>query len=805
MAAHATIEQPTLTPEQEQEKWLGEALKNVKEKAAYLRAAVKQGQFVPMLRFSSQLLTELRTGMLTPQNYYELYVKVFDELQDLEQIFTDELNKGRSIDDMYETVQHAGNIVPRLYLLFTVGAVYIRSKKAPVRELLMDMVELCKGVQHPTRGLFLRNYLLTLTKHLLPDTGNEFDDENGNVADSVNFILQNFKEMVWLWVRMDKLEHMSKQKREKERKELRILVASNLVRLSQLEGVTRSYYGKEVLPSILSIILSYKDVLAQQSLFDALIQVFPDEYHLLTLTDLLQAFGSTVPGVNVHTILISLMDRLGNYVASLRDGTAEGGSKKEEKVIRNMFTIFQLQISELASKGIFSAQAYSETQNSLMKLVLKTYPGEWDRVDEILEAMKTHFTTISAEQKQGDALISVRKLLVHLIEQVKDPNVVLDLANFDHVVDVLNFKNRRDVAMSLCSTAVQTGVKITSLERVARLFDIIAPLVRDVEDTPSDKAQIYTIEPEEEFAEEQRLVCRVIHLIDSDDMPMLMKMYSGVRKQLGQGGTQRMAHTLKAMSFLYVRLAIRCKKLEAQGVDPGVPLAKPFQYIYTGDGKGILEILCKDAPMDTFPMFLTCANAADTCELVDLSYDLYTEAFTIYEEQAADSKGQTVMLSTMISSLCALRAMPEESYDIVATKVCQYSSRLLKKHDQCRMAALCSHLFWKKVLSEQYHKKVMDCMQRSMKISDNCAAAQQLALYVELLNQFLYYYAAQTPGATVKYIASLIDLISASMRNADDGEVDAQSKEESKAYFKLTRRYIIAKQQVDDRWTEIVI
>lgn len=33
---------------------------------------------------------------------------------------------------------------------------------------------MCKGVQHPTRGLFLRNYLSEMTKDKLPDQGTEF-------------------------------------------------------------------------------------------------------------------------------------------------------------------------------------------------------------------------------------------------------------------------------------------------------------------------------------------------------------------------------------------------------------------------------------------------------------------------------------------------------------------------------------------------------------------------------------------------------------------------------------------------------
>ena len=39
------------------------------------------------------------------------------------------------------------------------GACYIRSRQAPAKAILRDCAEMCKGVQHPTRGLFLRAYL----------------------------------------------------------------------------------------------------------------------------------------------------------------------------------------------------------------------------------------------------------------------------------------------------------------------------------------------------------------------------------------------------------------------------------------------------------------------------------------------------------------------------------------------------------------------------------------------------------------------------------------------------------------------
>jgi len=42
------------------------------------------------------------------------------------------------------------------YLLCTVGSVYIKSKEAPAKNVLKDLVEMYRGIQNPVRGLFLK-------------------------------------------------------------------------------------------------------------------------------------------------------------------------------------------------------------------------------------------------------------------------------------------------------------------------------------------------------------------------------------------------------------------------------------------------------------------------------------------------------------------------------------------------------------------------------------------------------------------------------------------------------------------------
>src|ERR1700677_946537 len=77
-----------------------------------------------------------------------------------------------------------------------------------------------------------------------------------------------------LWVRLQHQGHSrDRERRELERKELRILVGTNLVRLSQLDGVDLDMYQNTILPSILEQVVSCKDVIAQEYLMEVVIQV----------------------------------------------------------------------------------------------------------------------------------------------------------------------------------------------------------------------------------------------------------------------------------------------------------------------------------------------------------------------------------------------------------------------------------------------------------------------------------------------------------------------------------------------------
>ncbi|KAF2872161.1 vacuolar protein sorting-associated protein 35 [Massariosphaeria phaeospora] len=296
-------------PVEDQARLLEDALGVVRQQALLMRRCLETpGKLMDALKCSSTLVSELRTSSLGPKQYYELYMAVFDALRHLS-VYLRENHPVNHLADLYELVQYAGNIIPRLYLMVTVGTVYMAIEDAPVKEIMKDMMEMSRGVQHPIRGLFLRYYLAGQARDCLPMT--ESEGPEGNLQDSISFILTNFVEMNKLWVRLQHQGHSrEREQRTKERKELQLLVGSNLVRLSQLVDL-ENY--KKILNPLLEQIVQCRDVLAQEYLLEVVTQVFPDEFHLHTLDQFLSAVARLNPHVNVKAIVVGLMDRLSAY------------------------------------------------------------------------------------------------------------------------------------------------------------------------------------------------------------------------------------------------------------------------------------------------------------------------------------------------------------------------------------------------------------------------------------------------------------------------------------------------------------
>ncbi|CBZ26795.1 vacuolar sorting-associated-like protein [Leishmania mexicana MHOM/GT/2001/U1103] len=997
-----TLRGPVLTAAEEQKKWLQEALIAVDRKSAIMRSSMEsKNSMALVIRAAAQMLDELRTNLLEPQNYYELYMKVFSMMEVFVAYLEDEYRGGRhTLEEMYERVQFCGYIVPRLYLLIAAGAVYIDAGDQPALEIARDLVEMCKGVQHPTRGLFLRHFLLTMMKGKLPgdpnrrvrDVGNgptgevqaeqeyPHKEDGGTVTDTANLLVQNFKEMNWLWIRMEAGSYVNRnggstnsvaayspttaalpatspppavlaaassrssdaatrsgspsrslraaRRTQQERRAMCVLVGMNVVRVAQLDGISRDVYASTILPQLLSIMVRYCEPLAQQYLFEVLIQVFPDEFHLFTIDKLFGAISRTVPGVEVSELLRSLMERLCKYAVAVQEGVTEVSSPEEEAKLRDVFPMLLSQMSNMSVS--YSAQmstttvikrtstvppptpmmlgAYVTTMRYLANVAMTLYGKSAKRrfmsLSNIVDVVASQFPSAPADSSESSgvvepavaaaeastpvsispaAALATGQFLVHIItECCATVQEVMAMEGIAELTSRLPFLQRREMAMAVCEVALRGstaapvlpsvskaassgagggGLKptvvvtvsppsprlITALEDVARLFELLDPILVEQPDAPSDPRLIYKYNPVVEFVDEQNLVSRVLHLLANDDPAVYAKMLTGVRKVLLQGGARRIPLTYPTLMTLHRRAALllyaQYQRLssssaksdegekdgdEADTAAAGASQAmkairKCFSHVHSGDSKGILEVFAVEAPTEALKEYLFCSNTADVCGQSKTSYALYVEALTLYEGHVEESHEQIDALVACVNALYQMRNMPEENYEVLAAKVCQYASKMLKKHDQSYLVAVCAALFAKKQLSRENQERVQECLRRSLKLAGQVLALAQLQLYVQLLNIFLHFFTSKSGYlVSVELVNELIEKISEASEvqrsevsgdgnnnAADDDDDDDDSDNAANTFAKIRlvyrniTKYIRSRQSAEERWREI--
>ncbi|XP_034919573.1 vacuolar protein sorting-associated protein 35B isoform X2 [Populus alba] len=660
------------------------------------------------------------------------------------------------------------------------GSVYIKSKEAPAKDVLKDLVEMCRGVQHPVRGLFLRSYLAQASRDKLLDLGSKYEGAEDTVMDAVEFVLQNFTEMNKLWVRM---QHQGpvwvKEKLEKERSELRDLVGKNLHVLSQIEGVDLAIYRDTVLPRVLEQVVNCKDELAQYYLMDCIIQVFPDEYHLQTLETLLGACPQLQPTVDVKTVLSRLMARLSNYAASSVDVLPEF---LQVEAFAKLSSAIGKVIEAQVDMPIVGAVALYV---SLLTFTLHVHPERLDYVDHVLGAC---VKKLSGKPKLED--IRAKKQIVALLsaplEKYNDIVTALTLSNYPHVMDCLDYETNKVMAMVIIQSAMKNNTRISTADKVEVLFELIKGLIKDLDETATDELD------EEDFKEEQNYVARLIHMLYNDDSEEMLKIICAVRKHIMAGGSQRLPFTVPPLIFSALRLVRKLQDQDGNVVgeeEPATP-KKVFQLL----NETIEALSSVSSPELALRLYLQCAEAANDCDLEPVAYEFFTQAFILYEEEVADSKAQVTALHLIIGALQRMNVFGVENRDTLTHKATGHSAKLLKKPDQCRAVYACSHLFW---VDDQDGikdgERVLLCLKRALRIAN---AAQQIAnatrgcsgpvsLFVEILNKYLYFFEKGSPQITSAAIQGLIELITNEMQS-DSTTPDPASD----AFFASTIRYI---------------
>lgn len=565
--------------------------------------------------------------------------------------------------------------------MISVGTVYMSTPEAPVAEILKDLIEMTKGVQHPLRGLFLRYFLAQRTHKFLPS-----DLANGELKSVfIDYILANFTEMNRLWIRLQHEGHSrEREKRYKERQELQILIVSNLVRLSELDLNLDD--ESKILSNVLEQVVKCRDTLAQEYLLDVVIQLFDIKPHL---EPLLEAITHLTEYTNVKIVLLALFEKLRDqYDEKLFVTLWDSISKLV--VVRKELTLSDV-IDLCTGVATLSLRNY-ENLDSILSFV-------HDKVDELKSTQETLNATDS---------------IVDLLSLIANESNPLNLKNFKPVLNLLPVKQQKKIIIDFLNELIANQ---DNLEDVDSVFGILSAIVEPIDDksekVTSGIAKLSINEDEAGPLSPSTLaiqsnLAKVVHLLSPG-----LKTLESAKLEL-----QKSIRSITYPALAYKALLSIHNQSE-------------------NDTKEVLKFVNSlaadvDSPNKSFNIFVSAAQAADQAQFPEQSYDLYVSAMTVYEESIMDYEA----LCVLVNSLYYIKTIPTEELDTLSRKCVVYGNKLLRKQDKCRSLLHASHL-----IVRVDKGKLKDTLEKALKVAES--STDQTAegeMVLDILDKSLWYF-----------------------------------------------------------------
>lgn len=739
--------------DEEQEKYLDESLKVVKAQGYHIHQAIDRNNCRATLRETAHMLLELKSSLLTPSSYYQLYSVILDEMLNVLNFFKEEARRGRRMRKLYDIVQQASNIIPRLYLMIAVGSVVIENDPKQCKEILSDLLGMIKGVQSPTRGLFTRHFFMKLIKDKLPDKGNEYETENCNVEDSVNFILQNLEEMTRLWIRLS-ANTVGDEKilRDKERLDLKILIGENINRLSSLEGLSLELYQSKILPKLTEILLENRDSISQQYIMECIIQAFPDDYNIQCMEDILKTATQLDENVDVKTLFIILMEKLARYVAE-NGADAQNLVEAAEKIFEPLKgSIDKLVLQSINQPGgIQEPNKFLELELALMKFTIKCCPSNerLNTVNQILEKTKFILNAYNRKLTQDGENI-LKNLLVAPLESELS---IFDFNYFPEIMVFLNFSSRTSLALRIIES-LSHKEKLDSREKVQILLGYIRTLLEDSTDTIEVDAY--------QFEYEQNIVAKMLFVIKANDPFKLQEILDTLVPIFAKGGTRRIKYTLPTLVNAYLRLTLQVDETHYNKLNPneeGTGIHKEFikylimdklsdndavsEFITNVHHKvdEIIKVVNTAYPDLGIKLYLSSAGNINQMKVnpekfIDLYKYYMNSAIQMFKEIKNDQRDKVTLLANMIGNLVRFKLGSTDNIEPIADELKTLSLNLIKRADQCHAMLNCTELYF----TLNNGKKAKECINKAKRFADfSMTNPENLPLFIIIINKYIYF------------------------------------------------------------------
>ncbi len=715
----------------------------VKEVSVDIHTAINNNDLPLLLNKAYIMLSELRTSSLNPKYYNRLYNEVYDEMQFIQNFIKNSTYSGRKPKRLYEAAQQASFLIPRLFLQIVTGVVYIETEPRMCCDIMFDLIQMIKGVQHPIRGFFTRYFLLKTIKDVLPDKGNKYESSNISFEDSISFLFENLEEMNTLWIRIaSDAKHLNKpiQVTNKERLDVKHLLGENIIKIASMKGMTFDIYTKVVLPRMKDIIINCKDSISQHFLLECLVTSFPIKYLLMSIEKIVDIIAQMVNEVDTKSLYILIMDKLLKYI-------------KEEKISidlsTSIYSIIRTNVNSAIEKGGEKAKMI-ELFLSYMKFTLHYCP-----VNEIMNAIHHILICCLSTLTKNDVklpkegLKNLNAILVSLFEaKIK----MFHLEEFPKIMFNLNYNQRSALSLLIIDYIIKGIETLDTKEKLLHVISLIRTLIEDSPD--ADEFDEY------QFEYEQSNVGRMIYMIKEKNPYQLFNLYVEMSKILAKGGFKRQRYTLPCLvnnimllcykvSYLY-----NYKNIDSNQTRNHKDFIESIDISFITNEEDLIDLMRKgyclinqliaglsnEYPKLALNLLLTVAiniHSIKDNKLDDIIVSFLGSVLLLFKQGNFSPEVSTELLNHIMSSLSVFSSLDKNYLSVILSLIESYITETSNKEIQCNQYLILSYLYFSLFNDKD---KIILYLDKAVEVaSQEESNNNKIFLFVSIINKVIYY------------------------------------------------------------------
>ena len=588
-----------------------------------------------------------------------------------------------------------------------------------------------------------------------------------------------------LWIRISSdVSGSEKILRDKERVELKIIVGESINRLSSLDGLTIDIYEKDVLPKLIQIILESNDVLSQQYLMECIIHAFSDSYNIKCIELILNTLSRLLPGVDIKGLFINLMEKLAKFIT---DNSGEDATEEDKQLVTSATGVYPILI-----------QYFDRLQKEIFM------EGSEMDVCKLLD-LNSAFLKFAIQCKENDILTSINHVLGSTLQCLKQYNRLLnsdalkklnkllevpltsdfsifEITDFDGLITFLDYTLRKNLSLNVIHALCRPDSKerLDSFEKIQKLIKLIKPLLADAEDAIE--------EDNYSFENNQSEVCKMIYIVKTEDPETTFQIYEELKNIFVNGGEKRKKVTLPALANCIIlfchRLSIAydnknnliseekkknnfvkesIETYNISKIENGEAFYKLMIDIYKLLNE-IISLIKENWPEVALKLYLVSASQVNSIlseknNFEEACASFMNGALNIFNEGKYDINHKYFLLSQICGYLVNFTILSKENLENIIKVLMDTGNKMTKRGDQFNTMIDIGQIYYI-VLKDG--KKVLDCINKARKFANFAMTnPQNLNLYVDLLNKFLYFIDVENEIVTIKadQIDEMIELI----------------------------------------------